>query len=235
MVEQKVVHLPEGALLGRRLGGLRGELGVRMDVVQRQVPPDVADVAEVAQELAHDRLGLPAVRALEVAVLDDRDGRVERPADVVALGSTSMIEVDERLDGAEQRAHAEPSREQRGRAEEQPGEERRAEGGAQDAELRLLELAARRRRASRSAATTVKPIAGDRAAACDGRPADRRPQPAAAQPRHQPRAAEDPERLADDVAEQDPERDRRAERTRRGSRRRSRCPAFASANSGTIT
>ena len=52
--------------------------------------------------------------------------------------------------------------------------------------------------------------AGDRAAAGDGRPADRRPQPPAAQPGHEPRRAEDADRLADDVAEQDPERDRRA-------------------------
>ena len=71
MVEQQVVHLPERALLGGRLGRLGGELRVRVDVVQRQVPPDVADVAEVGEQLAHDRLGPAAVRALEVAVLDD--------------------------------------------------------------------------------------------------------------------------------------------------------------------
>ena len=65
------MHLPERALVGGRLGRPGGELRVRVDVVQRQVPPDVADVAEVAQQLAHDRLGLPAVGTLEVAVLDD--------------------------------------------------------------------------------------------------------------------------------------------------------------------
>ena len=53
------MHLPEGALVGRGLGGLGGELGVRVDVVERQVPPDVADVAEVAEELADDRFRLP--------------------------------------------------------------------------------------------------------------------------------------------------------------------------------
>ena len=70
VLEQQVVHLPERALLGRRLRRLGRQLRVRVDVVQRQVPPHVADVAVLAQQLAHDRLGLAAVRALEVAVLD---------------------------------------------------------------------------------------------------------------------------------------------------------------------
>ena len=200
MREQEVVHLPEGALVGGGLRRLRGELGVRVDVVERQVPPDVADVAEVAQQLAHDRLRLPAVRALEVAVLDDRDRRVERPANVVALRVDVDVEIDERLGRAEQRADAEAAREQRRRAEEQPGEERRAERGAQDAELRLLELRpVERERRDEQRDGEADP--GDRAAAGDGRPADRRPEPAAAQPRQQPRAAEDAHRLADDVAE----------------------------------
>jgi hypothetical protein len=73
MVEQEVVHLPERALLGRRLGRLRRLLRVRVDVVERQVPPDIGDVAEVAQQLAHDGLRLAAIRTLEVAVLDDGD------------------------------------------------------------------------------------------------------------------------------------------------------------------
>jgi len=47
--------------------------------------PDVRDVAEVPQELAQDGLRLPAVGTLEVAVLDDRDGGVRRPAEVVSL------------------------------------------------------------------------------------------------------------------------------------------------------
>ena len=43
-----------------------------------------------------------------------------------------------------------------------------------------------------------------------------------------------PDRLAEHVADEDPERDRRACRRARGSRRRSRCPTLASAKSGTI-
>ena len=122
MVEQQVVHLPERALVGRGLARLGRELGVRVDVVQRQVPPDVAEVAEVGEQLADDRLGLAAVGALEVAVLDDRDRRVDRAADVVALGSTSTVEVDERLGAAEQGADPSAPRQQGGGAEEQPGE-----------------------------------------------------------------------------------------------------------------
>ena len=110
------MHLPERALLGGGLGGLGGELGVRVDVVQRQVPPDVADVAEVGQQLADDRLGLAAVGALEVAVLDEGHRRVGRAADVVALRIDRRGQVDDRLGGAEQRADPQPGRQQRGRA-----------------------------------------------------------------------------------------------------------------------
>ena len=42
-----------------------------MDVGERQVPPDVGDIAELAKELVDARLRLATVRAFEVAVLDD--------------------------------------------------------------------------------------------------------------------------------------------------------------------
>ena len=174
------------------------------------MPPDVADVAEVTQELAHDRLRLSAVRALEVAVLDHRDRRLERPTNVVALRVDVDVEIDERLSRAQQRANPEAARKQRRRTEEQPGEERRAEGGAQDAELRLLELRPLERE-RRDEQRDGEANSGDRAAACHGRPAHRRPEPSAAQSREQPRAPEDAHGLADDVANEDPERDRRGE------------------------
>ena len=129
VVQQQVVHLPERALRGRRLGRLGGELGVRVHVGQRQVAPDVADVAEVGQQLAHDRLGLAAVRALEVAVLDQGDRRVRRAADVVALGVHRHGQVDDRLGRAEQRADARALRQQRGR----PGRPARSSAEAQHA------------------------------------------------------------------------------------------------------
>ena len=90
--EQEVVHLPEGALRGRRLGRLGGVLGARVDVGEGQVPPHVADV-DVGEELAHHRLGLPAVRALEVAELDHRDRGARRAADVVVVGVDLRHEV----------------------------------------------------------------------------------------------------------------------------------------------
>ena len=97
VVEQQVVHLPEGSLLGGGLGCFRGHLGARVNVAQRQVPPDVADVTEVAEELADDRFRLTAVGTLEVAVLDKRDGRLERPAKMVPFRIDLVVEVDERL------------------------------------------------------------------------------------------------------------------------------------------
>ena len=119
--EQEIVHLPERALRGRRLGRLGGELGMRVNVGERKVAPDVAEVAEVREQLADDRLGLPAERALEVAVLDERDRGVLGAADVVALGVDGNGEVDDRL----RRSRGAPGSSRRGselrRAEEEPG------------------------------------------------------------------------------------------------------------------
>ena len=73
MSQQEIVHLPEGSLPGRGFGAFSGELGVRVDIVEREVAPHVADVAEVGEQFADHRLGLAAVGAFEVAVLHDRD------------------------------------------------------------------------------------------------------------------------------------------------------------------
>ena len=106
--EQQVVHLPEPALGAGGLRRLGGELRARVHVVQRQVPPDVAEVAELGEQLADDRLGLPAERALEVAVLDERHRGLLGAADVVALGVDGDREVDQQLGRPEQRADLEP-------------------------------------------------------------------------------------------------------------------------------
>ena len=135
------MHLPERALLRGRLGRLGRELRVRVDVVERQVPPHVADVAEVAQQLADDRLGHAAVRALEVAVLDQRDGRVHRARGCGrARPSTSTARSTSGSAAPSSARIRRPLRQQRRRAEDEPGHERRAERGAEDAELRLVEL-----------------------------------------------------------------------------------------------
>jgi hypothetical protein len=124
--EQQVVHLPEGALPGRRFRRLGGELGVRVNVVQRQVPPDVPDVAEVTEQLANDRFGSATVRALEVAVLDHGHRRLHRSPHVIPLRIDVPVEVDERLRRSEHGERPQTSRQERRRAEQQPGEERRA-------------------------------------------------------------------------------------------------------------
>ena len=87
------MHLPERSLVGGGLARLGGDLREAVDVVERQVPPHVAHVAEVGEQLADDRLGHAAVRALEVAVLDERHRRVCRPAEVVALDVDVEVEI----------------------------------------------------------------------------------------------------------------------------------------------
>jgi hypothetical protein len=54
-------------------------------VGQRQVSPHEPQVG-AGEQVTHHRFGLAAVRAFEVAELDDGDRCVERPADVVAFG-----------------------------------------------------------------------------------------------------------------------------------------------------
>ena len=101
---QRVVHLPEGALRRRRLARLRRQLGVRVDVLQRQVAEDVAQAAAVVhvEQFADRRLGAAAVGALEVGVLDQGDGAGRVAADVVALRVDVVGEVDDRVGGAAQ-------------------------------------------------------------------------------------------------------------------------------------
>ena len=184
-----------------------------MDVVQREMPPDVAQVTEVAEQLADDRLGLAAVGALEIAVLDDRHGRLRRPSDVVASGIDGIVQVDDHVRGSEQRPDPETLGKQRGRAEDEPGRQRGAQCRAEHAELRLLQLRSSEREAG-DQQRDGEADAGDGAAARERGPADRRPQPAAAHSRHEPRAAQHAGRLSHDVPDQDPQRDRRAERAR---------------------
>jgi hypothetical protein len=102
MLEEHVVHLPKAALGTRRLGGLGGLERVQVDPTQREVAKGEPKI--VAQRLLqplHDRICRTAVRALEVAVLDDRDGR--------RLGAADMVPIADR-DGEpwrrHQRAHA---------------------------------------------------------------------------------------------------------------------------------
>ncbi len=110
VVEQQVVHLPEGPLPGRGFRRLRGKLGVWVDVAQRQMPPHVADVAEVSEQFPNDGFGLTAVRTLEVAVLDHGHRRLHGPPDVIPLRIDLPVEVEERLRGSEHGDDSQPSR-----------------------------------------------------------------------------------------------------------------------------
>ena len=102
------MHLPEAPLRGRGLGGFGGELGRRVHVVEREMAPHVAHVgARLDQQLADHLLGLAAVRALEVAVLQQRDRRVRGAADVVARGIDVLDEIGDVLGGAADLAVAE--------------------------------------------------------------------------------------------------------------------------------
>ena len=93
VLEEPVVHLPEAALGGGGLGRLGGERRPRVKVRQGHVAEDEAElVAEALEQLVHDGVGLAAVRALEIAVLDERDGGVRATAHVVALGGHGRAE-----------------------------------------------------------------------------------------------------------------------------------------------
>ena len=206
--EQQVVHLPERPLGRRRLRRLGGSLGVRVDIGERQVPPDVADVAEVRQQLAHDRLGFAAVGALEVPVLDDGHRRLGRPAQVIPLGIHRHGQVGERLRAAQQGTDARPSGEHGGGPKDQPGQGRSADGCAQHAELRLPQLDSVKGQ-RRDQQGDGEADSRDRPSADGGGPTDRRAKPSPAQPRHQPGGSAHPDRLAEDVGEENPNRDRR--------------------------
>ena len=185
--------------------------------------PDVADVAEVGEQLADDRLGPAAVGALEVAVLDQRDRRLGRAADVVALGVDRHGEVDQRLRAAEQGPDPRLPGQHRGRR----GRPARSGPRRTSAALSTPSFASRSSSPSKASAAisseTVKPMpAIVPPPIVAAQPTGGRSRPAA-QPRHQPGDAGDPDRLAEHVADDDPERDRRGVGAARGSRRRSRC------------
>jgi hypothetical protein len=91
------------------------------------VPPNVRDVAELAEELTDDRLRLAAVGALEIAVLDDRDRRLDRSAHVVALRIDLDVKIRDRFVRSEQGGDPQPAGEERRRPEQEPSEERGGE------------------------------------------------------------------------------------------------------------
>ena len=181
-----------------------------MHVVQREMPEHVAHVVAEASEATSrtDRLGPPAVRALEVAVLDERDRCLRRTANVVASGSTGSTRST--IGAATRSAPATPTR--CGRrlddAEHDPRSGRsRSRRRPRMPSLRLLEGCRPSKEMSAMSSATVNPMpatvapptSGGHGIVSGSRPNRRRVA--------KPRRAGDPHRLADYEAEHDPERD----------------------------
>src|SRR6185369_14032890 len=79
------MHLPELPLRSRAFCSLRSRQGVRVDFLQREVAIDEAHAVREALEQQFHRGGrLLAIRALEIAVLDDGDSGMLRSQDVVS-------------------------------------------------------------------------------------------------------------------------------------------------------
>ena len=205
--QQQVVHRPERILCGGGLGCLGGELGLRVHIGERQVAPDVADV-RVGQQIAHDGLGPPAVRALEVAELDHCDRRTGRSADVILRRIDLGDQILDEPGVTEQGTRAALRRQHGGEPVDQPGQGGRDHRCRKCAELGFVQgCAGERARCDEQG--DREPDPSERAAAEDGRPPDRWSDPAAAEPAHRLRRTDDRDRLAHHVADQHTERDGR--------------------------
>jgi hypothetical protein len=142
VVQQQVVHGPELVLDAGRLGGLGRELGVRVHVGEGQVPPHVADVAEVAQQLADHWFGPAAVGALEVAVLDHGHRGGGRAAQVVAARVDRHGQVGDGVGRAQQGQQLQPLGQPGHDLEHRPAQPGRHQHRGQHPELGLLERVA---------------------------------------------------------------------------------------------
>jgi len=81
------MHRPVFAVCAGELGRLGCGLGERVDVCERKIAVNVPHaVAEVVLQPANDGVSDRTVRALEVAVLDERDRRAFVTLDVVVVG-----------------------------------------------------------------------------------------------------------------------------------------------------
>ena len=132
VLEEQVVQVPEPPL---PVGGDRrpgSELGVLVDVVQRQVTEHVAQVvAELLAELAGHAGGAGAEGALEVAVLDEGQRRVGPTAEMVPPGVDRLGEAARQVCVALAAEHP-PG------LEEQPAQQGGEHSREQDADGRLV-------------------------------------------------------------------------------------------------
>ena len=83
---QVVVHLPEPALRGRAFGRLRRLLGMGMRGRDGEVPEDESQpLPDALLDVLDDRVRLPTVGTLVVAVFDEGDPSITRPLDVIPV------------------------------------------------------------------------------------------------------------------------------------------------------
>src|SRR5207344_1287140 len=86
VLRQQVVHRPELVLGTGCFRRLSRQLGVRMNLQQREVAEDEADtMLESPQQHLYRRVRLCAIRTLEVSVLDQDDAGAFRTEDVIGL------------------------------------------------------------------------------------------------------------------------------------------------------
>ena len=117
-----------------------------MDVVEREVAPHVAHVVAVrTEQLADHALSLPAVRALEVAVLDERHRRVVGPANVVAIGVDFIDQVEDVVGGAPDLAGSDSVRQSTDEPGQHPRDRRRDHDRRERTQPRLVEAFSRER------------------------------------------------------------------------------------------
>jgi hypothetical protein len=89
-LEENVVHLPEPSLGSRRLGCLGRPLREWMHVVTREVAKDEANLPRyLFQEFLDGVVGAAAIRAFELAILDERYASIRITSDVVCIGDRS--------------------------------------------------------------------------------------------------------------------------------------------------
>src|SRR5438309_2328456 len=90
-LEQPIVHLPELPLRAGRFGRFGGVLRVQVQLGERKVAEHKPEArAQALPHLLHDRVGATAMRALEVAVLDQRHRGVRRTLHVIPLAHVAL-------------------------------------------------------------------------------------------------------------------------------------------------
>ena len=235
MVEKLVVHRPEVARAAAASVASAASCAFGWTSLSGQVTPYVAKVvAERAEELANHDLGLAAVRALVVAVLDQRHRRVLGASNVVALGVDLVGEVEQLLGGTGDLTRPEAA----GSSPDHP-EHAEPHGRSHAAAASTPSLASSSCWPSKArleiSSETVNPIPATVAAPDDHRPAQRAAQTREPGPRREPRRADDPERLADHVRRTTIPSVIGDENAPPSSWPFTWMPALASANSGTIT